>query len=208
MRSHDPSFAVRNRERYDEINRRCYDSTTKTYTCYRIDCQKVCKNFRSMRRHLSCVHSSRDVVCDYTECNKLFKSEKQMRLHFKTVHTTDKPFKCPHNECGQQFTNKQRLDRHLDSHLSAGQPFVCEFIGCQKRYKNEMSLKTHKRIHLSEPTIKCTVEGCGQRFHEYKYMVKHRQTVHSVPRYIRRRPPAHCIPCQWPGCDFTAKSNT
>ncbi|CAG2113403.1 unnamed protein product [Medioppia subpectinata] len=206
MKRHDNPKTEAYRQLRLDLNRRCYDSTTNTYSCGQSGCLKTFTNYNAVRDHMTYIHKSRDIVCDYADCNKVFKTKHLLRLHFNNMHKTDKPFKCPHNECGKEFAYRQRLDTHLVSHTT-GRPFVCDFDGCAKSYKNRLSLTTHKRIHLSEPTIKCTVEGCYERFHAHKHMHKHRQTVHSIRPYKWRPPPGYKPTCLWPGCDFTSKTN-
>ncbi|CAG2119825.1 unnamed protein product, partial [Medioppia subpectinata] len=189
MRRHDPWKYALDRQQRQELKDRCYDSTSNTWICDQIGCQKTCNTYHQIRAHLFSVHKSADIVCDFPDCGKKFKMLGTMQKHFRIFHTDDKPFVCPHEECGQRFVNNNDLRAHLVRH-ETDRRFACDFIGCQKR---------HQRTHTGERPYVCDWPECGKRFTRPDYLRDHKNVHNNVKPYA----------CHWPGCQYRCshKSN-
>ncbi|XP_054163980.1 zinc finger protein 69 homolog [Oppia nitens] len=178
------------------VKRKCrYDGCDKMFTCR-----------STMWYHYKVYHPSdttKTLKCQYTDCQFECVYNSQMKQHVNNKHLkNNKSFVCPMSGCNKLFKHLHSLRCHERLHTNI--LFKCHFDGCQRQFHSKGELNKHLAQHKSEPTLRCRVKGCPEKFFTEAKRAKHREITHNYKRkriYIEKR-------CDWPGCDYFGKHLT
>ena len=177
------------------------ENTEKTFECNECHRKFLTKSLRNI--HFERIHKLLDepLVCDIDGCDRQFRTEFAFQSHRSVMHERGRPFACDHPNC--TFTARYAfMVRDHEKRHSDPRPFACTVDGCDRRYANPSALRYHKK-HYHKPnteTYSCTYGDCTKTFLNELRLRSHIREVHlfNASKYI---------PCDWPGCEYKAKSN-
>ncbi|XP_054162083.1 zinc finger protein 761-like [Oppia nitens] len=156
-----------------------------------------------VRKHQKSTHGSSETLdgqcekyrCDWPGCAKEYKHPNVLERH-KLAHTGF-TYQCTHEGCGKSFKDYTYFRSHVNHHKAT---YRCLHSGCSYTTGLKKRLETHQRSHDTETPYKCCV-GCAQVFKTETQM-----TLHHLRRHPDNFPDVPWIGCEFPGCDFRAKS--
>ena len=138
-------------------------------------CEKICKDKRSLKSHLT-THNAPTFVCD--KCAKSFNTNHKFQSHIKNMHMEQV---C--DPCDLKFSNHLQKLSHIHSEHKRRklfEPASCKF--CGKKMKNTHSLTNHVRfVHLKKSHFKCDLcsEDSSRVFPSNSHVNRHKLQVHK-----------------------------
>ncbi|CAG2116268.1 unnamed protein product, partial [Medioppia subpectinata] len=173
--------------------------TNPVFKCDYNGCRYKCDSDDNLRDHRQRHNTTnRGFVCDLIGCEKTFTTRRALRDH-RRRHQSEPTYKCSTHGCVELFFTKQQRHNHQVSvHSRKPSVYSCDFIGCEKTFTTAGGLVYHRRRHESEPTFKCSTNGCDDMFFTIHQCHKHEMSVHS-----RALKPRRIYRCDWPGCEWT-----
>ncbi|XP_054163967.1 zinc finger protein 91-like [Oppia nitens] len=178
-----------------------YDKITRKLNCRYENCDKMFAVISALWKHEKLYHEmdkTKKLKCHYTDCQFkcLFNSQLKQHVNNKHLNIISNSFICPISGCNKSLKTKNNLNQHLLIHTNT--LVRCDFDGCHRQFRNRTQLTVHMAQHKSEPTLKCSVKGCLEKFFNERERYRHRKLVHKYKRVIvlyKKR-------CVWPGCDY------
>ncbi|XP_026500637.2 zinc finger protein 668-like isoform X2 [Vanessa tameamea] len=116
-----------------------------------VQCYKIYKTPRQLRKHIWGCHSNKKFMCDY--CSKEFTSKQQIRIHM-VVHLENKPFACDLCEFSCKFIGNlksHKLRRHTPKRVYCNK--------CNRVFGNQLVHDNHKCV---QKLLVCST--CGKTF--------------------------------------------
>ena len=129
-------------------------------------CGKTYKTIANLKKHISRMHSEKEIECD--ECEKTFSTTSSLNFHKKTVHVL-KSFKC--GQCKYRSKTNSDLKKHINNvHNLCRVLYKCELCGYQA--KTGSDLKIHNEaVHDKKKNWFC--KACPYSTYHKQDFIKH-----------------------------------
>ena len=146
------------------------------------------KNLRCLKGHLKTHETEKKYACNFVNCDYVGKAKHLLLLH-KKAHNALKPLAC--ELCDYTCALKSRLDAHKLTHTE--KKLKCDI--CDYTTNSSVKLVFHKKRH-QDPSITFKCDLCAFTT-PYRESIRNHEATHKPEKPFK---------CEFPGCDYAAKT--